>query len=410
MAFPMILPSRVLGRGGVVPPNEMISLGVIGYGPRCSQVIQSVLSEADVRCIAICDVQLLARNKGKRTVDAHYGNQDCAVHRDFRELLARSDIDAVLIATGDRWHATASVTAAEAGKDVYSEKPCGMNMAECDKVEAAMLRCARVYQAGTQRRCVGNFRHAVQLAQSGKLGKLRTLHALAYRPGANYNWLPAEPEPPVEEVDWEMWLGPSPWRPYHSKYVQGGWRGYDDLEAGGGLLDWGAHTVDLCQWANQADDTVPVEYEAQKDNITARYANGVRLVIHFTGTPSGNKMAELGFCPVRFEGAAGWVATGDNGYIEVHPDSLKSELRQLSYAREVNAAGHARDFFNCVRSRGKTVADPGVMRHTHTACFAAAMAWQLNRKLTFDAVKCEFLNAPHANRLRSRALRVPWSI
>jgi predicted dehydrogenase len=188
-------------------------------------------------------------------------NTDCQLYGDFRELLERPDIDAVLVATGDRWHAAASILAAQAGKDVYSEKPCGITIQACQELADVMHREQRVFQAGTQRRSVPNFQMAVELAHSGKLGKLHTLHASIYVPVLDNTWLPAETTPPRDVVDWNLWLGPAAWRPFNQKYVDGRWRGQWDFDSGARVLDWGAHTVDLCQWANQADDTMPIEYE-----------------------------------------------------------------------------------------------------------------------------------------------------
>ena len=413
IAAPAFIPASALGRGGAVAPSERIALGVIGIGPRCRDDLNCMLAEADVRCVAICDVQASRRNAGKAMVDTHYGNQDCATIRDFRELLSRPDIDAVLIATGDHWHAHASMLAARAGKDVYSEKPCAMTIADCQALADTMERCGRVFQAGTQRRSNGNFQLAVQLARSGKLGKLHTLHASVYRPRVRTDWLPAEPEPPRDEVDWDLWLGPCPWRPYNSQYVSGRWRVHYDFDSGATLLDWAAHTVDLCQWANNADATTPLTYEPAADGITATYANGVKLVLDYLDTPFGDRspkyITALGTCPVRFEGDAGWVETGDNGGIEVHPASLRGELRQL--ARQpagTNAGNHGRNFLDCVKSRARTAANPGVMRHSHLACHAAAIAWQLNRRVTFDPAREVFVGDEEANRLCSRAFRESW--
>src|SRR5208283_2777389 len=236
---------------------------------------------------------------------------------------------------------------------------------------------------------VANFQLAINLAHSGKLGKLHTLYASVYMPGNNFDWLPAEPEPPRDEVDWDLWLGPAPWRPYNHSYVQGGWRGYYDFDSGARLLDWGAHTLDLCQWANQADATMPVEYEPTPNSVLARYANGVKLVLDFLKTPFGNRpgwVQDLGTCPVRFVGDEGWVEAGDSGGIEVHPASLKEELKGLTGKREagLDVAGHARNFFDCIKSRKKPAANSQVMRHSHIACHAAALSWILKRKLTFD--------------------------
>jgi predicted dehydrogenase len=407
VAFPTIVSSRVLGRSAVAP-GEKIVLGVIGIGPRCSYDLRSMLAERDVQCVAICDVQASRREAGKKLVDTHYGNKDCVLFRDYRELLARPDIDAVLVATGDRWHAPASIAAAQAGKDVYSEKPCGLTIANCQDLAETMNRTKRVFQAGTQRRSVPNFQLAVELARSGKLGKLHTLFASVYVPELGNNWLPGEPTPPIDVVDWNLWLGPAPWRPYNHTYVNGGWRGFYDFDSGARLLDWGAHTVDLCQWANGADDTMPLEYEPGTTNITARYANGVKLVLDFLKTPFGDRPGwfnQLGTCPVRFVGSQGWVETGDNGGIEVHPASLKEEIKTLAAkpaTTGLDVSAHARNFFDCIRKRGQTAANPKVMKNSHIACHAAALSWILQRKLTIDPAQEKFLNDDEANGLRSR--------
>jgi predicted dehydrogenase len=414
LSFPQIVPARALGRGGAVAPGEKITLGVIGIGPRCTYDLKSMLAEQDIQCVAISDVQASRRDAGKALVDKHYGNKDCVLYRDFRELVARKDIDAVLIATGDRWHAPASIMAANAGKDVYSEKPCGLTIANCQDLADTIKRTGRVFQAGTQRRSVPNFQLAVQLAHSGKLGKLHTLYASVYTPQIETQWLPGEPTPARDVVDWNVWLGPAPWRPYNSKYVAGGWRGYYDFDSGAKLLDWGAHTVDLCQWANKADDTMPIEYEPSPTNITARYANGVKLVLDFLKTPFGDRPGwfnHLGTCPVRFVGDEGWVETGDSGGIEVHPASLKDELKKLSSQPPtigLDVSAHGRNFFDCIRSRAETAANSKVMRHSHIACHAAALAWTLNRKLTLDPAQEKFVGDDEANGLRMRPAREIW--
>ena len=412
-SLPWIVPATALGQAGAVAPSEKVTLGVIGIGPRCTYDLKAMLKLADVQCVAIADVQASRREAGKELVDSHYQNQDCQLYRDFRELLARQDIDAVLIATGDRWHAPASIMAAEAGKDVYSEKPCGLTIAHCQELADTIDRADRVFQAGTQRRSVPNFQQAVQLAHIGKLGKLHTLYASVYTPSIETTWLPGEPTPPRDVVDWNLWLGPAPWRPYNSQYVAGRWRGYWDFDSGARLLDWGAHTVDLCQWANQADETMPIEYEPSATGITARYADGVKLVIDFLKTPFGERpgwVQSLGTCPVRFVGDRGSVETGDSGDIVVKPASLQGEI-QSRYKKTVglDVSAHARDFFDCVKSRGTTAANAEVMRNSHIACHAAALAWILQRKLTIDPATETFVDDPEANSLRSRPQRDPWT-
>jgi hypothetical protein len=412
LAVPMILPGRVLGMDGAVAPSERIVFAGIGLGPRGQYDLSVMLPEKDVQFVAICDVQRSRSAQVKRMADDHYGNKDCTVYRDFRELLARKDIDAVLIATGDHWHALGSLLAAKAGKDIYSEKPCGLTIAEIQTLADGIHRYGRVYQAGTQRRSVNNFQYAIHLAHSGKLGRLRTMHASVYVPSKNYAWLPGESEPPKEECDWDLWLGPAPWRPYNHNYVSGGWRGHHDFEAAGNFPDWGAHTVDLCQWANQADHTMPIEYEATPNAIIARYANGVKLICDFLPTAFGDRSPQYrtstGTCPVRFEGDEGWVETGDNGEIALSPSLMKTLRREFA-GTGLSSAGHGRNFFDCVKSRARTVCNQDIMRRSHIACFAAQLSWQLGRKLTLDPVKEEFVGDEEANRMRRRATREPWS-
>ena len=408
-SLPWIVPATALGRDNAVAPSERITLGVIGIGPRCRYVLKGMLTHKDVQCVAIADVQKSRRDAGKEQVDAHYGNQDCKLYRDFREVLGRQDIDAVLIATGDRWHATASMLAAEAGKDVYSEKPCGITIDLCQRLSDTIKRTERVFQAGTQRRSVANFQQAVQLAHDGKLGKIHTLHATVYIPEMKTQWLPGEPTPDPKVCDWNLWLGPAPWRPYNSQYVKGGWRGYYDFDSGARLHDWGAHTVDLCQWANQADDTMPVEYIPSETNVTAMYENGVKLVIHFLETPFGQRpgwVQSLGTCPVRFEGDAGSVEVGDSGGIVVKPASLRNQLANLPKKESgLDVQAHSRNFLDCIKTRKLPAANHLVMRRSHIACHAAAIAWMLNRKVTINPKTEKFINDEEANLLRARAAR-----
>lgn len=413
-SLPTILPARVLGRDGGVPPGEKIALGVIGIGPRCTYDLKAMLQFDDIRCVAIADVQASRRDAGKKLVDEHYGNTDCVLYRDFRELLGRQDIDAVIVATGDRWHAAASILAAKAGKDVYSEKPCGITIEMCQQLADTMHREKRVFQAGTQRRSVPNFQKAVELAHSGKLGKLHTLHASVYVPTLDNTWLPAEPQPARDVVDWNLWLGPAAWRPFNQKYCDGRWRGQWDFDSGARLLDWGAHTVDLCQWANRADDTMPIEYEPTDQNIVCHYANGVKLILDFLPDPFGDRaphyVTRLGTCPVRFIGDEGWVETGDEGEIIVSSEALQKELPDASKrVRGLDVSAHSRNFFDNIRSRGTTAANPDVMRRSHIACHAAAIAWVLKRKLKLDPETEEFVGDDEANLLRSRAAR-DWAV
>jgi hypothetical protein len=407
IVLPTFIPARALGLGGAVAPSERIVLGAIGIGNRGNYVLGCFLPEPGVQFVAICDIKAERRLAVKKKADDLYGNKDCAMYRDLRELLARSDIDAVLIATGPNWHALASILAAEAGKDVYCEKPCTKNIFQSLALAEVYRRTGRVFQAGTQRRSLPNFALAAELAQRGKLGKLQTLHAHPMGLKTEMSgWLPAETEPNQEEVDWDTYLGPAAWRPFNKKllngfhFEKGG--GFVGAFGGGGCLEWGSHCVDLCQWAGSFDNTAAVEYWPEGKELHARYANGVKLVLRNDG------WLPLGSCPVRYEGSAGWVETGDNGEMAASPASLISGPRPRIGGYPANF--HVRDFLNCVRTRGRTRANADAACWAHITCHAANIALFLNRKVKFDPAKCEFIGDDEANRLRSEALREPWRI
>ena len=404
LAAPYVIPGAALGKDGVVLPSERITLGGIGIGSRGGYDLGCFLQESDVRFVAICDIKAARREAVKKMADTKYGNQDCATYRDFRELLARPDIDAVLIATGPNWHATASINAAKAGKDVYCEKPCSKNIVQSLMLAETFRRTGRVFQGGMQRRNLPQFEFAAELALRGKLGKLHTVHA---HPGGmgtgSSGWLPAEPEPPREEVDWDMYLGPAAWRPYNRGLMNGFHFEKGGGLVGGGVLEWGSHCVDLCQWANNADRCEPIEYEPPVDNqAVARYANGVKLVLR------GDGWLGLGSCPVRFEGDKGWVEAGDSGDIATSSPALM--VGRGAKIPGYPANNHIRDFLNCVKTRGLPRANHEVTCHTHIACHAAGIAIFLKRKVTLDPKTYTFVGDAEANRLRSEALREPWRL
>jgi hypothetical protein len=405
LALPTFIPASALGADGTVAPSERIVLGAIGIGGRGSYVLDCFVHEPNVQFVAIAEVKEKRRQAVKKMADDLYGNHDCATYRDLRELLARSDIDAVLIATGPNWHAAASILAANAGKDVYCEKPCAKNIADSLALAAAFKRTGRVFQAGTQRRSLPNFEFAADLAREGKLGKLHTLHAHPMGTKAEMSgWLPAQTPPAKDEVDWDLYLGPAAWRPYNSRlldgfnFEKGG--GFVGAFGAGGCLEWGSHCVDLCQWANDADRTAAIEYWPEGSQLHARYANGVKLVLRNEG------WLPLGSCPVRYEGELGWVETADNGELAASPESLIAGPRVRIAGYPANF--HVRDFLSCVRSRGRTRADAETACWSHITCNAANIALLLGRRVKFDPVKCEFIGDEEANRLRSEAIRAPW--
>jgi len=416
-AVPYVVPASALGRGGRVAPSERIILGGIGIGSRGSHDLRWMLPEADVQFVAICDARKERREAVKQMVDERYGNKDCAMYRDMRQFLAeRTDIDAVLIATGDRWHALASIMAMRAGKDVYSEKPSCMTIAEGRAVVETARRYRRIYQTGTQRLSEGNFIFANELLRTGRLGEIRAVRAhIAPWDAAemSHEWLDAETQPPKDEVDWDQWLGPCPWRPYNSAYTRGKWRGYYDFHTSC-IGEWGAHTFAQCQVAIGAEDTAAVEYGYVKnesgDGMVTRFANGIRMILERDTA----KKIWRGACGVRYEGTDGWVAAAD-GYSEpdVSPPELIDDFRKVVHdytARTQRSMSHVRDFFDCVKSRRPTVANPEVMHRSMTTVHAANICMWLKRDMRYDPVREEFIDDPEANRLRSRAMREPWII
>jgi predicted dehydrogenase len=397
---PTFIPGRVLGKDGGIAASERITLAGLGIGPRGSYVLSCFMNEPVVQFVAIADIRKDRRESVRQTAEKKYG-AGVAMYRDFREMLPREDIDAVLIATGDRWHTPASVYAAKAGKDIYCEKPCSMTIAESQALAEAMRRHSRIYQAGTQRRSVANFLLAADLCHTGKLGKLTAVHANTLHPATSHDWLPGQPEPSKEDVDWDLWLGPTPRRPFNRQYVDGGWRGFFDFH-GGGILEWGAHTVDLCSWAGSNDQKTPVLYEPTEGGCVATYDDGLKLVMR------EQDWMGLGTCSVRYEGEDGWVETGDSGRLEFSPE-LRSKQKQFPEVG-TSAVSHVKNFLESIKTRKPAHSNAEVVARSHIICHAAYIAWQLGRPLELDPVKVEFIKDDEANRMRSRAIRDPWRI
>ena len=401
---PTIIPGSALGLNGTVAPSERVVVGGIGIGNRGTYDLGCFLEQKDVQFVAVCDVKEARRLAVKKIADEKHGNQDCKTYRDFHELLDRQDIDAVLIATGPNWHATASMYAAKAGKDIYCEKPCTKNIAQSLILRDTIRRTGRIFQAGTQRRNLPHFAFACELARTGKLGKLTRVYAHpAGMQAMTSGWLPAEPEPDKAIVDWNTYLGPAAWRPFNSKLLDGFNFEKGGGLVGGGVLEWGSHCVDLCQWAVN-DMPPPIEYNPPKDGqLVARYENGVELVFRETG------WIPLGSCPVRFEGENGWVETGDSGkYVLSSPELLAG--RSVAEIDGYPATFHVRDFLDCVKSRSQPKGNADAACNAHIACHAANVALFLNRQIKYDNKTFQFIGDDEANRLRSEALREPWRL
>ncbi|MDD2598206.1 MAG: Gfo/Idh/MocA family oxidoreductase [Kiritimatiellae bacterium] len=415
LALPYFIPASALGKDGAVAPSERIVMGVIGVGGRGITDTRWMLSQKDLHFVAICDVQKRWRDQAKSEVDARYGNTDCAAYRDFRQLLERKEIDAVVIATGDRWHALASILSMQAGKDVYCEKPGCRTIDEGQALVKCYKSTGRIFQTGAQRVSEKNFVFAGELLRQGRLGKVETVRAhLGFLPA----WprvnavLPAVPQPPVDELDWDMWLGPAPWRDYNPEFLKPwpvpGW--YTQYDFAAGIAQWGSHTILQCQMDLGLADTSAVEYEyptaGLKEGMTIHFANKVKLIAQIDGW--------RGSCGVRYEGSEGWVAAAD-GYErpDLSDPALFSDYRKLvdGYAERTGRPfNHIRDFVDCVKSRRPAVTDAVVAHRTMTTNLIMDICLDLKRSLKWDPVKEEFIGDDEANALRTRVMREPFRI
>ncbi len=404
---PTIIPSSALGRDGAVAPSERIVVGGIGIGNRGTYDLGCFLEQKDVQFVAVCDVKEARRDAVKKMADEQYGNQDCGMYRDFRELLDRSDIDAVLIATGPNWHATAAMYAAKAGKDMYCEKPCTKNIAQSLILADTMRRTGRVFQAGTQRRNLPHFAFACELARTGKLGKLKTVYAHPAGMKAADERLAARRSRSrtKEVVDWDMYLGPAAWRPFNAKLLDGFNFEKGGGLVGGGVLEWGSHCVDLCQWA-VGDSRSPVEYNPPKDGQHRRPLRRRRRA----GLPR-DRLDSARLVPGAVRGRD---RLGRSGRQRQDGAQLAGVARRAERSRRsaaIPATFHVRDFLDCVKTRSQPKGNADAACNAHIACHAANIAICLGpHRSSYDPKKNEFIGDEQANRLRSEALREPWRL
>lgn len=409
VAFPNIIPASALGRDNTTAPSERITLATIGHGNRCRNVTPHLLLFDQLQFIAVCDARKDRLLAGKAQVDKHYGNTDCAAHDNFQELLAREDLDAVYIATGDRWHSLASIMAARAGKDVYSEKPMSLTIEESRAVVETMKRFGTVYQCGHQRRSVDSYRFQTEVAQSGLIGKVHTVVA--------QNWEnpvigPQGPAPVPDGVDWDMWLGPTPWHPFVPARFNG-WNYFWDT-GGGTIIAMGCHYTDIAQWGLDTDDTGPVHYKGTAEfvpgnfydvpksaEVTCTYADGRKLIV-LSRHLFANRF-------IRFIGEKGWIQVDDEtNVVTAEPKSIL-KLRGISARSWANPGGHIEDFLRCIRTRQETVCSPEKSHRATTIGHIANICLRLGRELNWDP-KTERFDDADANRMISRAMRPPWRL
>ena len=414
--FPYIIPSSALGKDGHVAPSNRVTLASIGTGGQGSYDTRALMSLPDTQYLAICDVDRNHRQNAKNMVDEYYKAKNDAftgvdMYNDFREVLARDDIDAVMVATPDHWHAVISVAAAKAGKDIYCEKPLANSIPESRAVVNAVERYGRVLQTGSHERSRDNARYAAELIHNGRIGKVHTI--LVNQPIDNHEPIPNQPIMPVpEQLDYDLWLGPAPWEPYTVKRTHFYFRYILDY-SGGEMTDRGAHILDLAQLGNDTDRTGPLTIDgsgwfpedglfnsAMSYKVNFEYANGVNLVCESIG-PRG----------VKFIGDDGWIFIHvHGGHLEASSEALLKEVIGPEEKHLGRSRGHHADFIENVKSRGECKAPPEVGHRSASMCHLANIAMKRGKKLRWDPDKEQFTNDEIANRMLHRSLRGPWQV
>jgi predicted dehydrogenase len=409
---PMLVPGRVLGRDGAVAPSNRIVFGGIGIGNRARHILPNFLWQPAVQWAAVSDARADRLASAKELIDSHAGTKDCRAFADFRDLLACREIDAVLIATGNRWHAMASMFAAYAGKDVYCEKPVSLTLDEGRRLVETCRRFGTIYQAGTQRRSTASYRFAREMVRQGRIGRVHTVESQVWTGGT----VPHGRATPVPEGwNYDMWLGPVQWRPFVPGRVNG-WVCFWDT--GEGMhTDMGTHYTDQMQWVLGTDDTGPVEFEtsdivwpdpakhmsetAISGTFRCRYANGVDGVIYQRG-----KFADR---YIRYIGDEGWIQVDDEtDLVTAQPASILG-LRTGEGAKWSDASEHITDFLGAIRNRRQPLCHPEVAHRAQSIVGAMTISARLNRKLKWDPVKERF-DCEEANRMLRREPRAPWCV
>jgi predicted dehydrogenase len=420
-AAPILLPSRLWA--AEAPPSERITLGCIGLGTQGRGLMGGFLGRKEIQVLAVCDVDTTRREAAKKTVEDRYAKakesgayKGCATYSDFRELLARKDIDAVVIATPDHWHALIAIAAANAGKDIYCEKPLCQSVKQARAMINAVRKNNRVFQTGSMQRSSKEFRTACELVRNGRIGKVQTIDVSVGGPGV---WckLPAEADEPG--LDWNFWLGPAPMRAYHSELSPRGihkhfpnWRNY--REYGGGMVtDWGAHHFDIAQWGMGMDDSGPAEiFPADKPGaqrgVHYKYASGVEVFhkdgpgVVFHGT-EGKVQVNRG--QFKF-----WVGTEQKAESPGQCDAIAKEFLPEGSIRLYKSNDHGGDWIACVRSRQKPICDVEVGAHTVIVCHLVNLAYYHGQKMKWDPAKDQFVDGTGDPAWLDVPCREPWSL
>jgi predicted dehydrogenase len=405
-------PTILTRRAGGQSPSERIALGFIGLGMMGRGHLGRFLGFGNVQVVAVSEVEPVRAANAKESVEAKYAAEvksgkykGCDLHVDFCELLTRDDIDAVVIATPDHWHALGCVHAAQAKKDIYCEKPLTHTIAQGRKIAAAVRANKVVFQTGSQQRSEfgGNFRRAVEYVRNGRIGKLKTVRVGVGGPPVACE-LPTEPMP--DGTDWDMWLGPAPKRGYNQILCPQGmhkhfpaWRDYREY-AGGALADMGAHHFDIAQWAMDADATGPVEIHPPEGKATS----GLRFVY-----ASGVEMFHGGRSGCTFEGEKGTIYV-DRDKLESTPESILAEPLTDADQRVYLSNDHAKNWLDCIASRKDPICTAEIGARSAAICHLANIGYRLRRPLKWDPAKEEFPDDSEANKLLDYEMREPWML
>lgn len=418
---PLILPSGLWAAD--TAPSRQFTLGFIGVGKQGHGLLHACLPRNDVRVLAVSDVDTTRRNIAKGDVEKHYGKnatdgayKGCDAYDDFRDLLARKDIDAVVIATPDHWHALVSIAAADAGKDIYCEKPMAHTVLEGRAMVNAVRKNHRIFQTGSMQRSMGEFRAACELVRNGVLGTVAKVDVAVGGPPVPCN-LPAEPDEPG--LDWNLWLGPAPQRPYNSILSPRGmpknypeWRHYREY-GGGGVCDWGAHHFDIVQWAFGYDDSGPVEFfpadtPNAQSGVRFLYSNGTE-VTHRPGngiTFYGDK-GKLYVNRGKFQ-----LWLGDqlkSGVMDDYSPLLK-ELLPPHAVRLYRSTNHITNWVNCMQTRKLPICDVEIGQRTATVCNLVNAVYFSGKGFKWDPKREKFADNTGEASWLTRDYRAPWKL
>lgn len=429
------MPALAQSSAGPLGPSERIGVALIGCGLMGMGHLARCLGDRAVQVVAVCDVDQVRRETARQRVEAAYAAEStsgayrgCFAYNDYRELLLRPDLDAVLIASPDHWHTPLAVAAAKAGKDIYCEKPVSLTVREGRRLVDVVRTYARVLQTGTQYRSMPTTRRICRFIREGGLGHIK--HAFALWSRADGSFVPGHPtlpaEPVPEGLDWDLWVGPAPWRPYNSRYHRNPppgvvpWAFCEDF--GAASVTWHfSHSADVIQYALGVEESGPQAIlhpaDSEFPTLTFRYANGtlLHLVEHwgmvkdlYGAVPATARLA--GNFGGVFVGERGWVsALFGGGPVEGSPEDIFLEMGLQS--REVSGANnHHANWFECIRTRSRPSTDAEIGHRSASLGHLAIAAFTLQRSLQWDPVHEHFPVDAAAERLCSRAMREPWRL